>query len=82
MHFLSSRLQITKIEDATYHFVLKSTIRQIDELIDSPKLLAMLGRESLQSLNGEPVSAADVVNHLDLAHIGEVVELSVVERVA
>ena len=47
MHFNSSSLRIVKIAADSYHFILQGRFRQIDEIIDAPKLIAMLRKESL-----------------------------------
>ena len=39
--------KITKNAGDRYHFVIRDGFREIDEDIDGPKLLAMLGRETL-----------------------------------
>jgi hypothetical protein len=42
----------------------------------------MLAKESSVSENGEPISAAEIVSRLDNAKIGDVITVSLVERVA
>jgi hypothetical protein len=78
----SSYARIEKVRADLYHFVVEDRFRHIDELIDDPKLLAMLSRESLVNENGEPISAVEIVNQLDYAAIGYVVTVSLVQRVA
>src|SRR5271169_1692222 len=65
MHFMVSSLKIVKIAADSYHFMLQGQSRQIDEIIDGPKLIAMLGRESLQDLNGQPLTVANVMESVD-----------------
>jgi hypothetical protein len=64
MHHIASTLTIAKMGEDSYHFVLRSKFRQIDELIDGPKLTAMLERESLVDLSGRPVSAQSILSRL------------------
>jgi hypothetical protein len=82
MHHIHSSLRILKIAADSYHFMLRTKFRQIDELIDGPKLIAMLGKESLVDSNGQSVSAAKVLEAVDALPIGQGLDLSVVERVA
>jgi hypothetical protein len=81
MHFILSSLRIVKIGADSYHFTLQGKFRQIDETIDGPKLIAMLGIESLD-LNGNPVSAETVLEMLDALQINQWIDPSAVERVA
>ena len=83
MHFKVGSLTIAKIEADSYHFVLHSELRQIDEIIDRPKLFATLDRESgLEANDGEPVSALDVMEAIDALPINGALDFRVVERVA
>ena len=82
MNYQSSYARIEKVRDDLYHFVVQDRFRQIDELIDDPKLLAMLAKESPLAENGEPISAAEIVSRLDNAKVGDVMTISLVERVA
>jgi hypothetical protein len=83
MHFKVGSLTVVKIEADSYHFVLQSKLRQIDEIIDTPKLFAMLDRESgLEANDGEPVSALDVMEAIDALPINGALDFRVVERVA
>jgi hypothetical protein len=62
---------------------LQSELRQIDEIIDRPKLFATLDRESgLEANDGEPVSALDVMEAIDALPINGALDFRVVERVA
>jgi hypothetical protein len=60
---------------------LQGRFRQIDEDIDGPKRIAMLGKESLD-LKGNPVSAETVLKMADALPINQWIDISVVERVA
>jgi hypothetical protein len=83
MHFKVGSLTVVKIEADSYHFVLQSELRQIDEIIDRPKLFATLDRESgLEANDGEPVSALDVMEAIDALPINGALDFRVVERVA
>jgi hypothetical protein len=83
MHFRVGSLKIVKIEADSYHFVLQSELRQIDEIIDRPKLFTMLDRESgLEASDGEPVSALDAMEAIDPLPINGALDFKVVERVA
>jgi hypothetical protein len=79
--FYRSSLRIEKITADSYHYILKGEFRQIDELVDGPKLLAMLGRESVVDSNGQPLAAAKVFELVDALPIGQGIDLEVVERV-
>jgi hypothetical protein len=82
MHFKVGSLTIVKIEADSYHFVLQSELRQIDEIIDGPKLFALLDRESgLEADDGTPVSALDVMESIDALPINGALDFRVVERV-
>jgi hypothetical protein len=82
MHFKLASLTIVKIEADSYHFVLQSELRQIDETIDGPKSFAMLDRESsLEANDGTPVSALDVMEAIDALPINGALDFGVVERV-
>jgi hypothetical protein len=53
MHFMLGSLTITKVKADSYHFVLQSELRQIDEIIDGPMVFALLDRESgLEAMMG------------------------------
>jgi hypothetical protein len=80
MHFISSSLRVVKLAENSSHFMLQGKFRQIDEVVDDPKLLAMLGNESLD-LNGNAVSAETVLAMLEPLPINQWIDLSVVERV-
>jgi len=83
MHFKVGSLTVVKIEADSYHFVLQSELRQIDEIIDRPKLFATLDRESgLEANDGEPVSALDVMEAIDALPIKGALDFRAVERVA
>ena len=83
MHFAVGSLTIVKIEADSYHFVLQSELRRIDEMIDRPKLFAMLDREpGLEASDGEPVSALDVMEAIDALPINGALDFRAVERVA
>jgi hypothetical protein len=81
MNFRSSSLRIVKIAADSYHFILQGRFRQIDEIIDGPKLIAMLKKESLD-LKGSAMSAEMVLEMVDALPINQWIDLSVVERVA
>lgn len=82
MHYISSTAHITKEAADRFHFVLEDRFRQIDELVDDVKLLALLARESLTDANGEPVSAEAVVDRADALNVGQEITVSAVQRVA
>jgi hypothetical protein len=82
VHFKFGSLTVVKIAADSYHFVLHSELRQIDEIIDRPKLFAMLDRESgLEASDGEPVSVLDVMEALDALPTNGTLDFKVVERV-
>jgi hypothetical protein len=60
-----SSAHIKKIDEDRYHFTLQDRFRLIDEEIDGPKLMAMLGREQLIG-----TTVDDVLARLDPAEIG------------
>jgi len=83
MHFKVGSLRVAKIAADSYHFVLQSELRQIDEIMDGTKLFAMLDRESgLEANDGTPVSALDVMDAIDDLPINGALDFRVVERVA
>ncbi|MGA7291803.1 MAG: hypothetical protein WBW53_12440 [Terriglobales bacterium] len=83
MHFRLGSLTVVKIEADSYHFVLQSELRHIDEIIDRPKLLAMLDRESgLEANDGEPLSGLDVMEAIDALPVNGALDFKVVEKVA
>jgi hypothetical protein len=83
MYFKVGTLTVVKIEADSYRFVLQSKLRQIDEIIDGPKLFAMLDRESgLEANDGTPVSVLDVMESIDALPINGAIDFRVVERVA
>jgi hypothetical protein len=77
----ASPLEIVKIAEDSYHFMLRGKYRQIDETVNGSQLLAMLGRESLDS-NGTPVEPDEILEVLDSLPVTKGIELSVMERVA
>ena len=74
--------KITKTEGDRFHVIIQDGFRQIDEEIDGPKLLAMLGRETLINSKGESVGAEDVLYRLDSEPAGYVIVIGVKERAA
>ncbi len=81
MHFKVSSLRIVKIAADSYHFILDGQFRQIDEIINSVQLMAMLGRESLEDSNAQPVQVADVMEAVDALPVDRAIDYAVVERI-
>ncbi|HZZ14491.1 MAG TPA: hypothetical protein VFE08_00865 [Candidatus Sulfotelmatobacter sp.] len=74
--------RITKTDGDRYHLVLRDGFRQIDEEIDGPKLMAMLGRETLVNTRGEIVAVGDVLFRMDNEPAGYEIVIGVRERAA
>lgn len=82
MEYESSYARIEKVRENLYRFVVRDQLRQINELADDPKLLAILAKESPLTENGEPISAAEIVSRLINAKVGDVMTISLAKRVA
>jgi hypothetical protein len=74
--------RVTKTGDDQYRLIIRDGFRQIDEDIDGPKLLAMLGRETLVNTRGEVLPAGEVLFHFDNQKVGEEITIGLVERAA
>ena len=62
--------------------VVRDGLRQIEEDVDGPKLMAMLSRETLIDAQGEVIAVEDVLYQLDNEGDGYEVMFGLRERVA
>ena len=64
---------ITKADADHYHLIVRDGSRTIEEDIDAPKLLAMLGNDVLVNRKGEVVNPHAVLFYFDTQPIGKIV---------
>lgn len=70
--------RIRKIGDDKYHLTLQDGSRRLDEEMDGPMLMEMLGPETLLNASDEVVGIQQVLANFDNQPIGEVVSLALV----
>ena len=65
--------QITKTNVDRYHLIVRDGVTTIEEDIDGPKLLAMIGNDVLVNGKGEVVTSQAVLLYFDKQPVGKIV---------
>jgi len=81
-NFIASPLRVTKEANDHLHVVISGKFKQVDELVNDVQALGTLDKYSIQTPEGAPVSASEIVARFDSAKVGASEDFVILERVA